>query len=89
MITLHADLTEGTENTRIKGGKNDNIDDARLGAHARFIANRIKLGDLEQVLRDPNAPATAGDHAKPATEADTASSSTTDIATPAAPAKKE
>lgn len=84
MLTLPADLTEGTGNTRVKGPETVDIDDVRLGVHARFIANRIRLGDLEEVSYDANVPATAGDHAKPA---DATPGSTTVTAAPA-PAQK-
>lgn len=81
MLTLPADLTEGNGNTRVKGPETVDIDSARVGVHARFIANRVRLGDLMEVAYDANVPATAGDHAKPAVEAEP--SSTTATAAPA------
>lgn len=62
MVTLPADLTEGNGNTRVQGPETVDIDTSRIGVHARFIANRIKLGDLVEIEHDPSSPATAGDH---------------------------
>lgn len=62
MVTLPAELTEGNGNTRVKGPETVDIDSSRIGVHSRFIANRIKLGDLVEIEHDPSSPATAGAH---------------------------
>ncbi len=57
-VTLPAAMTEGTDNARLDPESTVDLEASRCEPFGRFLANRVKLGDLVEVTytEPPNAP---------------------------------
>ncbi len=67
-VTLPAAVTEGTGNTRLDPGDIVDLETERLAPFGRFIANRVKLGDLVELPVTPSSPSSPTAPATPAKE---------------------